>query len=108
VGTYNHLVVTTGHLSAQMSSGQDEVVGCSNTSACIHAAHCSSTCVGHEDDDSNQPGYPLLGELTHEGAHGITDRVLKVYKITFHARDVVSSDPGLAIPFDHLPHASTC
>jgi hypothetical protein len=30
VGTHNHLILTTGHLSAQMSSGQDEVVMCSN------------------------------------------------------------------------------
>jgi hypothetical protein len=30
VGTYNRLILTTGHLSAQMSSGQDKAVICSN------------------------------------------------------------------------------
>jgi hypothetical protein len=30
VGTCNHLVLTTGYLSVQMSSGQDKVVMCSN------------------------------------------------------------------------------
>jgi hypothetical protein len=30
VGTYNRLILTTGHLSAQMSSGQDKAVICPN------------------------------------------------------------------------------
>jgi hypothetical protein len=30
VGTYNRLILTTGHLSAQMSSGQNKAVICSN------------------------------------------------------------------------------
>jgi hypothetical protein len=32
VGTYNRLILTTGHLSAQMSSGQDKAVMCYNNS----------------------------------------------------------------------------
>jgi hypothetical protein len=31
VGTYNRLILTTGHLSGQMSSGHDKAVICPNT-----------------------------------------------------------------------------
>jgi hypothetical protein len=42
VGTYNRLILTTGHLSAQMSSGQDEAVIFSNK-RCVRATPTAVT-----------------------------------------------------------------
>jgi hypothetical protein len=39
VGTHNHFILTTGHLSAQMSSRQEEVVMCSNMYSSILVMH---------------------------------------------------------------------
>jgi hypothetical protein len=48
VGTKNYLILTTGHLSAQMSSGQVKVVMCSNNSSrSAHLNPVPSTSVAH-------------------------------------------------------------